>query len=296
MTVSLVTYRHTFAKIRPIVESVLRSTCVEKFYVIDNSGDGPLRQELAAEARTPPLRRCGVSPHQGGTGISASIEYIPAENRGFGAAHNIALRQAMADGAGLHAVVNPDTYFGPGTLERIEAYFEANSDVGLVMPKTVYPDGGRQYNAKLLPTPLDSFGRRFLPKSWTEKRNANYELRAADPDKSFDCGYLCGCFLVFRLDCLKEVGLFDERFFMYPEDIDISRRVYASKNWRSVYWPGATVVHAHEKASYKSWKMLRVHVWNMFMYYCKWGWLFDAERRRINREVLRAALRGANQP
>jgi len=271
MTVSLVTYKHTLAKIRPIVESVLRGTCVERFSIIDNSGDGPLRQELQTLSTLNP---------------NTSLEYIPSENRGFGAAHNIALRQAMESGAKIHAVVNPDIYFEPGTLEKIAAYFDANPDVGLVMPKTVYPNGEMQYNAKLLPTPFDSFGRRFLPKSWTAKRNARYELRAADHEKAFDCGYLCGCFLVFRLDCLKEVGLFDERFFMYPEDIDISRRVYASKNWRAVYWPGATVVHAHEKASYKSFRMLRVHMWNLFKYYCKWGWIFDAERRRINAQVL----------
>jgi len=91
---------------------------------------------------------------------------------------------------------------------------------------------------------------------------------------------------VFRLDCLREVGLFDERFFMYPEDIDISRRIYASKKWRSVYCPGATVVHAHEKASYKSRRMMWIHIRNMVKYFNKWGWLFDADRRRINREVL----------
>jgi len=283
MTVSLVTYRHTLATVRPIVESVLRSSIVEKFYVIDNSGDGPLRVELEKvgirnEGRLDPLPSI-LYP-------LSSILYIPSENRGFGAAHNIAIRRAMESGAKFHAVVNPDTYFDAGTLEKIEAYFEANPDVGLIMPKTVYPDGEMQYNAKLIPTPLDSIGRRFLPKSWTAKRNARYELRHIDHEKAFDCGYLCGCFLVFRLDCLREIGLFDERFFMYPEDIDISRRIYASKKWRSVYWPGATVVHAHEKASYKSRRMMWIHVCNMIRYFNKWGWLFDANRRRINREVL----------
>ena len=272
MTVSLVTYRHSLAKVRPIVEAVVRSACVEGFTVVDNSGDGPLRAELAAEF--------------------PSVGYVPSANRGFGAAHNIAIRRAMESGARFHAIVNPDIDFEPGTLERIEAYLEANPDVGLVMPKTVYPNGEMQYNAKLLPTPLDSFGRRFLPKPWMAKRNARYELRAADHDRAFDCGYLCGCFLVFRLDCLREVGLFDERFFMYPEDIDISRRVYASANWRAVYWPGATVVHAHEKASYHSFRMTRIHVWNMVKYYTKWGWFLDPVRTRINREVARNAVDG----
>ncbi len=268
MTVSLVTYRPTLSSIRPIVEAVMRSSCVERFYVIDNSGAGPLGDELAAEFPT--------------------VEYIPSSNRGFGFAHNLAIRKAMARGAAVHAVVNPDIDFAPGTLEALEAHVMATPALGLVMPKTVYPDGEMQYNAKLLPTPLDSFGRRFLPKSWTAGRNARYELRQVDHEVPFDCGYLCGCFLVFRLACLKEVGLFDERFFMYPEDIDISRRVYASPNWRAQYWPRASVIHAHEKASYKSGRMLRIHIWNMIKYYCKWGWFLDGGRRRINREVLAA--------
>ncbi len=264
MTVSLVTYRHSLAQVRPVVEAVMRSTCVEKLYVVDNSGDGPLRDELAAEF--------------------PSAEYIPLGNPGFGAAHNAAMRRAAAAGSRIHAVVNPDVDFAPGTLETIDAFFAANADVGLVMPKTVNVDGSMQYNCRLLPTPFDLFARRFLPRSWIARRTARYEMRDADHGKPFDCGYLCGCFMVFRLACLEEVGMFDERFFMYPEDIDISRRVYDSR-WRSVYCPSATVVHAHEAASYKNWRMTRIHVWNMVRYFNKWGWFFDGKRRRINRKV-----------
>ncbi len=264
MTVSLVTYKHTLAQVRPVVEAVLKSSCVEKFYVVDNAGESPLRGELAKEF---PL-----------------IEYIPLPNPGFGAAHNVAIRRAMERGATLHAIVNPDIDFKPGTLETIDAFFAANADVGLVMPKTVNVDGSMQFNCRLLPTPFGLFARRFLPRSWIARRTALYEMHDVDHEKSFDCAYLCGCFMVFRLACLKEVGLFDERFFMYPEDIDISRRVYDSR-WRSVYYPTATVVHAHEAASYKSWRMTRVHIWNMIKYFNKWGFLFDRARRRINREV-----------
>lgn len=264
MTVSLVTYRHSLAAVRAVVDAVMKSGNVESFYVIDNAGETGLRAELAA--------------------VYPQIEYIPLDNPGFGAAHNVAIRKAMEAGAKYHAVVNPDIDFKPGTLERIAAFMDENNDVGLVMPKTVNPDGTMQYNAKLLPTPWDSFGRRFLPKGWTAQRNRRYELRDVDHERTFDCGYLCGCFLVFRLECLKEVGLFDERYFMYPEDIDISRRVYASR-WRSVYFAGAEVVHAHEAASYKNWRMTWIHIKNMVKYYNKWGWFLDAERQRVNQEV-----------
>lgn len=270
MTVSLVTYRHTLSQIRPVVEAVLKSTCVETFTVVDNSGPSPLQEELAASF--------------------PSIEYVALANPGFGTAHNVAIRRAMASGGALHAIVNPDIDFKAGTLEALEAFFKAHEDVGLVMPKTVNPDGSMQFNCRLLPTPLDLFARRFMPRGWIARRTARYEMHSVDHEKTFDCAYLCGCFMVFRLACLKEVGLFDERFFMYPEDIDISRRVYASR-WRATYFPGATVVHAHEAASYKSWRMTRIHMANMIKYFNKWGWLFDRARARANREVEAAAPR-----
>ena len=249
MTVSLVTYKHSEEVLKPVKESVAAATNVEEFMIVDNSVD----------------------------------------NRGFGKAHNIAIRQAMEKGAKYHCIVNPDIYFDPGTLEAIEKFMDENPDVGLVQPRTLNTDGSYQYNCKLVPTPMDLIGRRFLPKSWKwlQKLNDRFCMKAADYTKVMDVPYLCGCFMVFRLDCLKEVGLFDERFFMYPEDIDISRRIYSSR-WRSVYFPGASVVHAHEAASYKSTKMLKIHVVNMIKYFNKWGWFFDPERRRINREVLRA--------
>ena len=242
MTVSLVTYRHRPEDIRPVVDAVKASTNVEKFIVVDNT----------------------------------------VVNRGFGAAHNIAIRQAMESGTKYHAIVNPDISFDPGTLEALESFMDLNPDIGLVMPKTVNPDGSLQYNCKLVPTPFDLFARRFLPKAWTRRCNDRFTMHDADYTKVMDVPYLCGCFMVFRLDCLKEVGLFDERFFMYPEDIDITRRIYASR-WRSVYFPGATVVHAHAAASYHNLRMLVIHVWNLIKYFNKWGWFFDAERRRINR-------------
>ena len=91
-------------------------------------------------------------------------------------------------------------------------------------------------------------------------------------------------FVNFRTSCFKKVGLFDERFFMYPEDIDITRRMH--KYYRTMFWPDVTVVHAHRAASYKSKKMLKIHMWNMIKYFTKWGWIFDKERRDWNKQLL----------
>ena len=73
--------------------------------------------------------------------------------------------------------------------------------------------------------------------------------------------YHQGSFMFFRTACFHIVGLFDERFFMYPEDIDITRRMH--KHYKTMFWPGVTIVHAHRAASYKSKKMLIIHMKNM---------------------------------
>ena len=215
------------------------------------------------------------------------------DNVGFGPGHNKVIRQAMEKGAKYHFIINPDIFFEQGTLRRIVAFMDANPNVGLAMPKTVNVDGSVQYNCKLVPSPMDLIGRRFLPKSWMRRRNDFFMMKWADYEKTMEVPYLCGCFMCFRIDALKDVGLFDERFFMYPEDIDITRRMW-SGGWHPTYFAGATVTHAHEAASYKSLKMLRIHMWNMIKYFNKWGWVFDAERRRINKSVL--AANGASGP
>ena len=264
ITISLVTYRHRLFAIKETMDSVLNSS-FDRFFIVDNSSS----PDLEAEIR----------------GLSHKINYIPTENRGFGAGHNIAIRKALEMGADFHVIVNPDVSFAPGNIEKIVEFMETNPDVGLVMPKTVYPNGAMQYNCKLIPSPFDLISKRFLPQSWTRKRMDWFMMKWADYEQTMDVPYLCGCFMVFRLSALRKVGLFDERFFMYPEDIDITRRIY-SGGYRTVYYPAAKIVHAHEAASYKSAKMLRIHIVNMIRYFNKWGWIADPERIRINREII----------
>lgn len=210
------------------------------------------------------------------------------DNVGFGAGHNKAIRAAMAKGADYHFVVNPDIAFEAGTLRKIVAFMDAHPQVGLVMPKTLNADGSMQYNCKLCPGPTDLIVRRFLPKRLIARRNDFFTMKWADYGRTMEVPYLCGCFLCLRVAALREVGLFDERFFMYPEDIDLTRRMW-SAGWHPTYFAGAAVVHAHAAESYRSLRMLGVHVWNMIRYFNKWGWVFDAERRRINRTVTKGA-------
>ena len=87
-----------------------------------------------------------------------------------------------------------------------------------------------------------------------------------------------------RTEAVLKVGLFDERFFMYPEDIDLTRRIH--REYLTLYYPSETIVHAHRQASYHNLHMLWIHATNMCRYFNKWGWLFDRERKAFNRQVL----------
>ena len=83
---------------------------------------------------------------------------------------------------------------------------------------------------------------------------------------------------------LMEVGLFDENFFMYFEDVDLSRRLNAVSE--TLYTPDFKITHRYGKGSYKSTRLLLIHVRSALYYFTKWGWLFDSDRARVNRRTL----------
>lgn len=261
---SIVTYNTDFDELRTCVAS-LQAAGVTDIEIVDNSPTDKLRT-LCAELQADYTR--------------------PGRNLGYGAAHNISLRRSLADPAvTYHLVINSDVWFGPDVIGGICAYMDAHKDVGQLIPRTTYADGRPQPVVRLLPTPFDLILRRFLPAAWGRRRNRRYLLEFWSHDTEANIPYHQGSFMFFRTDALREVGIFDERFFMYPEDIDITRRMHA--RYKTMFWPGVSIVHAHRAASYRSWRMLRIHVVNMIRYFNKWGWFFDAERRRVNRTVLK---------
>ncbi len=264
VTASIVLYKTPEHQLRRLLESLERSPIRPQLILVDNS------------------------PTPTPTSFSADwITYIKAkENRGYGAGHNIALRRILDDSE-YHFVLNPDVYFGPSELEKMLEYVEHNPTVGLLMPKVINPDGSIQYLCKLMPTPLDLILRRFLPSPLAPLLKASidrYELRFTGYEREMDIPYLSGCFMLLRTSALKKVGLFDERFFMYPEDLDLSRRVHAQ--FRTVFFPAAVVVHDHARASYRSLRALWIHTSNMIKYFNKWGWVWDRTRVQVNRATL----------
>jgi GT2 family glycosyltransferase len=265
-TASVVIYNSPKKDIQTVV-TCLANSIVNTIYVIDNGPDNS-KKEFAQN-------------------LSKKVVYVQGHgNIGYGSAHNIAIREAIRRGTKYHLVVNPDIEFMEGTLEQLVAFMDEQPSVGLAMPKVLYPNGDIQYLCKLLPTPVDLIFRRFLfflPGN--NKRKMTYELRDFDYSKiHFNVPSLSGCFMMFRTDVLEQIDGFDERFFMYMEDVDLCRRVYDVA--QTAFFPLIAIIHNYEKGSYKSLKQLRYHMLSAFKYFNKWGWFFDKKRNGMNRQRL----------
>lgn len=215
-----------------------------------------------------------------------SVEYIfnNGKNLGYAKAHNIALRRTISSGIPFHLVLNPDVLFDVDVLPRLVTKMLSDNSIGLLMPKVLSPDGKIQHLCKLLPTPFDLLLRRFFSKHYARKKQSRFEMRFLNYEEEMLVPYLSGCFMFMRTDVLTKVGLFDERFFLYPEDLDLSRRMFIQA--KNLYFPEVEIVHAHERSSYKSVRLLSLHAWNMCKYFCKWGWFFDKGRKTINDRIL----------
>jgi GT2 family glycosyltransferase len=267
IVISIVLYKSNLEILQKAIQSVYKTTLNFKLYLVDNSPSDDLRS-LARDTRT---------------------EYIFCNaNLGFGKAHNIAMRKAIEESK-YHLVLNPDVYFDEGVLEGIFSYMENHPNAGQVMPKICYPDGEIQRLCKLLPAPADLFLRRFFP--WlpgADGRNEKYELRDSGYNKIMNIPYLSGCFMFFRTSALKEVGLFDERIFMYIEDADITRRMH--QKYETIFLPSITVYHYYAKGSYKNIRLMLYNIHGAIIYFNKWGWIFDAERRKINEDVIKSYI------
>ena len=266
ISASIVVYNAPKWQLERLITCIWASSAISRLYIIDNS---PVPTDCAV------LR-------------DSRLTYIKTgENLGYGGGHNVALRRELGRSE-LHFVLNPDIHFASEELGKMIRFMRENEDVGQLMPKVLYQDGSVQYLCKLIPAPADLLLRRFGSgplKYLLRRRMEHFELRFTGYDRVMDVPYLSGCFMLFRMASLRRVGLFDERFFMYPEDIDITRRMNAE--FRTVFFPEATIVHDHARESYKSRRSMWIHLTNLIRYFNKWGWIRDPMRSKVNRETLR---------
>jgi GT2 family glycosyltransferase len=264
LTVSIVLHQTPIEELRLCLDSLSDFKGNIYLYIVDNSPTDALKAQC-------PSNLCH--------------EYIHlSTNPGYGSAHNVAIRKARLLVCPYHLVLNADIKFGRNVLTPMLSYMDQHVSVGLMMPKVLNSDGTVQYLCKLLPSPSDLLWRRFSSREVNTSRKKRFELHMSGYSKTMFVPNLSGCFMLLRQSTLSDIGLFDERYFMYGEDIDLCRRIASS--YETIFFPEVSVTHAYGAASYKSIKMLLIHALNIARYFNKWGWIFDSGRTKLNQKTL----------
>jgi GT2 family glycosyltransferase len=258
---SIVLYQTPLTRIEGLL-SDLDASGVAQLYVIDNTpGREPARARaphVAAEDARVAARFPTLELHR------------PGKNLGYGRGHNIAIERSTLAHK-YHLISNPDITLGEDTLAVLHDFMESHPEVGLCMPKLLGPDGEMQYCCRRSPVALDYISQLLLPGSWGRRRKDSLEMRAYDYEHVMEVPCLSGCFMFFRSEVLQHLGGFDQRFFLYFEDMDLSVR--ARKLGKNVYYPYTWVVHERQSAHRKSFRLKARFAASACRYFAKWGWL-----------------------
>lgn len=250
LSLAIVTYNNSDI-IKNTIKSIILNVPNEysyKLYIIDNdSSDDTL--EIIKE-------------------LDGNIEIIDLGiNKGFGFGHNSIIDSLNSQ---YHFVVNPDIEIeDPEQIRAMINYLEQNLEIGMLSPLILSPDYSIQYLCKTNPTVFDMLIRRISPKLF-KRRQDKYTMLDSGYEEVMKLEYATGSFMVFRTSIFKEIKGFDENFFMYLEDADITRRVNQISS--AVFYPGARVIHAWERSGHKSLKYAKITVESMIVYFNKWGW------------------------
>lgn len=165
-----------------------------------------------------------------------------AANVGFSKANNLVISQSRSD---YILLLNPDTLIIEDAIERMVKFMEAHPKVGIAGCKVLNRDGTLQLACRRsIPTPRVAFFRlaglsRLFPKS---RVMAEYNMTYTDPERTHEVDAVSGAFLMIRKQVVEEIGLLDERFFMYGEELDWCLRAKRA-GWTVMYHPDAQIVH-----------------------------------------------------
>lgn len=245
VTASIVTYNNS-KEILKVLSSISQTILkLENVYVIDNnSSDNTIN---VVEKNFPMVKLIKSS-----------------ENLGYGKGHNQAIKVVNSD---YHIIINPDIILEPESISKMIEYMENNKNVVILTPKVLNVDGSEQFLPKLRPRYKYLLGGR-LPFKFAKKWRREYTMEDSNVIEPIKIDFCTGCFMFCRTSALKSVNGFDDRYFMYFEDADLTREM--QKIGDTVYVPSISVTHEWKRESKKNKKLLKIHISSMKKYFKKW--------------------------
>jgi len=232
--------------------------------LVDNSESGSLSRDSLQDSIAS-FRVLGVK-----------VQFLSGHgNPGYGAGHNLALRVSSAE---FHLILNPDVELDSAALLRGVSYLLSRQEVVAISPAARYQDGRKQYLCKRYPSVLVFFLRGFAPR-WLrglgvfKDRLASFEMRELpESGPSRPVPIVSGCCILARRQALAEVGGFDERYFLYFEDFDLSLRLQALGEL--AYLPTMRITHHGGHSARKGLHHIRFFARSGLRFFSTHGWVW----------------------
>ncbi|MDA1372679.1 MAG: glycosyltransferase family 2 protein [Proteobacteria bacterium] len=229
-------------------------------FLIDNSDSASLSLEIF------------TADTQRAASLGVEIRLVHGHgNIGYGAAHNLVLSRVASD---YHLLLNPDVVLKPDTLAAGIQYLTENPEVVLTSPDAVDEYGNKQHLCKRYPSILTFLIRGFFPgalKKLFRNRLARFEMHDLPKDEaSTDVPIISGCFMLVRTSAFKAIHGFDERYFLYFEDFDLSLRL--GQLGKLAYLPAMQIVHTGGHAARKGFRHVGMFARSGIHFFSTHGW------------------------
>lgn len=248
LTATIVLFKNDTNVLKKTIQNFLNIPISKKLFLVDNSPSKKLKNEF----------------------IHSDIDYIFLnKNVGFGAGHNVVINR-IKNVSKYHLVLNPDVTFLPQVIPSLIKVLEKENEVAMIAPRVEYMNGKHQYSCRRFPTFFELVVRRipFL-KLFFKKIIKRGEYKDKDLKKPFYPEYISGCFQLYKTKDFIKVNGFDERYFMYMEDVDICRKLIKEER-KNLYYPKEVILHFFEKGSSKNIRLFIYHIISIFRYFYKW--------------------------
>ena len=191
------------------------------------------------------------------------------KNGGYGYGHNQVIEKLTSD---IHFIINPDIRFGITTLRETASFLLGRNDIAICTPEMRTSTGGYEFPPKQQPKIRYIVARFFSQFRFLQKWRDEYTMKEKVMNNNgnpFDISFCSGAFMAIKTAYFKQVGGFDDRYFLYYEDADLTRKLL--KLGRCVCIPTLSVIHDGKRDAYKSALLRKIMIASMLKYFCKWG-------------------------
>jgi GT2 family glycosyltransferase len=249
ITVSIVLFNEDLKELTKTVHCFLNISLKKKLFLIDNTVEKRFENSFNHK----------------------DIVYIAVgKNIGFGSGHNIILEE-IKNLSKHHLILNPDVVFQENVIYNLILELDKKTEIAMIAPKVLFPNGKHQYSCRRYPSLKELLARRFpVLKPIFKTTIYKGQYRDKDLQMPFYAEYITGCFQLYKTADFISLKGFDERYFLYMEDVDICKKIEILGK-KKLYSPQEEITHVLKQGSSKSIKLFIRHTSSAIKYFLKWS-------------------------